>query len=343
VWQRLQRGFSLPELMIALVLGLMLLAAFLVVLQRCRDQFAINDSLARLQDASRQALSVLQPDIEHAGFYGFSNRAKTLFVRAGAVLAAGEQLQQPSAEEAVRPVAGLPAGSHDCGDNFAVDVNVPVQGSNNLYALGVNARDCAPTASAGGARAGSDTLTLRHASLAVGPAHAGRIQLYAPRLELAGPLQLFGDGRAPGTVDDDHEVRELEVRTYYIANDSVGRASWPALRVKALTESGGRAQFRDEEILTGVEDLQIEFGLGSLVDGARRVRYVTPDAVRLPAEAVVAVRLWLRVRADTTERGYVDARTLNYSDVSFTPSAFEATQRRLLIERTVALRNRVLP
>ena len=56
-------------------------------------------------------------------------------------------------------------------------------------------------------------------------------------------------------------MRDLEVRTYYIANEFRGqRPDWPALRVKSLTESGGAAQFRDEEILPGVEDLQVEFG-----------------------------------------------------------------------------------
>ena len=72
---RRARGFNLPELMIALALGLVLLAAFLAVLQRCRAGFAASESLARLQDGARHALSVLVPDIEHAGFYGFTSHA----------------------------------------------------------------------------------------------------------------------------------------------------------------------------------------------------------------------------------------------------------------------------
>ncbi len=70
------RGFNLPELMIALTLGLFLVAAFLIVLQRSRAGFAANESLARLQDVARHALSVLVPDIEHAGFFGFSSAAR---------------------------------------------------------------------------------------------------------------------------------------------------------------------------------------------------------------------------------------------------------------------------
>ena len=51
------------------------------------------------------------------------------------------------------------------------------------------------------------------------------------------------------------------------------------------------------------------------------------------------MRLWLRIRSDATEPGFQDDRTLSYANVRFTPSPAEARQRRMLIERTVALRN----
>ncbi len=126
---------------------------------------------------------------------------------------------------------------------------------------------------------------------------AGRLQVYSQSLAAAGPLLLFGDGRAPGPVDPDHVVRDLEVRTYYVANSSVDRPGWPALRVKALTESRGAAQFRDEELLPGVEDLQVEIGVAMFAaDGAWRVHFVAPDSPRVREGMVVAVRLWLRIR-----------------------------------------------
>jgi len=96
-------------------------------------------------------------------------------------------------------------------------------------------------------------------------------------------------------------------------------------------------QFRDEEILPGVEDLQVEFGV--LAAGDSRTQFVPPDFASLRGLRVVAVRLWLRIRADGTERGYADPRALSYADVSFAPNAAEASQRRVLVERTVALRN----
>lgn len=303
--------------MISLALGLFLVAAFLVVLQRCRAGFAANESLARLQDAARHALSVLVPDIEHAGFYGFTR------------------------SPAMRIVGRLPTGVHACGTDFPVMLAVPAQGSDNVYQLGADARDCSPTATAGGARAGSDTLTLRLASSDLAAPRAGRLQVYSRSLASAGPLLLFADGQAPGPVDADHAIRDLEVRSYYIANNSVERPGWPALRVKALTESGGSAQFRDEEILTGVEDLQVQIGVEDFApDGESSVRYVAPGSPQSREGTIVAVRLWLRIRADVTEPGFDNGSTLDYANVRYTPSPADAKHRRMLIERTVALRNR---
>jgi type IV pilus assembly protein PilW len=333
-----QRGFNLVELLIAQVLGLALLVAFLIVLQRSQRDFASSESLARLQDSARHALGVLAADIEHAGFFGYSTAAQFRLVSRGATLAEQPALLQPQDGSPTAAVAGLPGGAHDCGVNFAVDLERVIQGSDNHYRVGHEARDCDPTATAGGARDGADTLTVRHASLAVSAPRAGRLQLYASAFSSARPLLLFSDGRAPGPVDEAHEVRDLEIHTYYIANHSVDRAGWPALRVKSLTESRGAVQFRDEEVMPGVEDLQVEFGVASLEDGQPVVRYVTADAPRA-AERILAVRLWLRLRADVTEPAYRDDRTLEYANISFTPSGRDARQRRLLIERTVALRN----
>jgi type IV pilus assembly protein PilW len=331
------RGFNLPELMVSLTIGLLLLAAFMVILDRCRREFATNESLASLQDAARSAISVLVPDLEHAGFYGVTATPSAQLARGGTITATATDLRQPSPADAVGEVAGLPPGAHDCGINFAVDLATPVEGANNSFRAGVAARDCAPAATAGGARPGTDTLTLRRASFATVEPRVGRLQLHAHRLGAHAAVTLFADGRAPTPTDPLAEIRDVDIRTYYVANDSVGRRGWPALRVKSLTESRGAAQFRDEEVLPGVEDLQVEFGVAT-EDGSHATRFVPPDAAGRD-QRVRSVRLWLRLRADTTERGFVDTRALNYSDVSFVPSAAEAAQRRLLIERTVALRN----
>jgi hypothetical protein len=60
-------------------------------------------------------------------------------------------------------------------------------------------------------------------------------------------------------------------------------------------------------------------------------------SVGRPVERGGAGRVLLR--SDVTEPGFVDTRPLAYANTAFTPDAFEARQRRLLVDRTVALRN----
>src|SRR4051812_36433056 len=213
--------------MIALTLSLVLVVAFLGALRNCRTLFGTLESVARLQDARRHALAVLVPDVEHAGFYGFAARGDASFVRSGATLASGAALREPAPGAPAVGVAGLPSGAHDCGVNFAVHLERTVDAADGGFRAGIDARECAPTAAADGARPGSDTLVVRHAAFATAGAHAGRIQVYSQRLRSQSPLTLFADGRAPGAVDPDREVRDLEVRLYYVANSSVERRGWP--------------------------------------------------------------------------------------------------------------------
>lgn len=297
--------------MIALAIGIILIAAFLSALRQSKALFATNESVAWLQDGARHALSILVPDIEHAGYYGFAGTGTR--------------------------IASLPGGIGDCGADFALAIERAVQATNDRW-LDAGAA-CAPTAAAGGARPGTDTLTLRHASSETTAPHAGRLQVYSRRLESRSPLVLFASGSAPGAIDEHHEVRDLDVRTYYVANDSVGRPGWPALRVKALTESRGAAQFRDEEVMPGVEDLQVELGLPVSDATGASVHYVAPDADAARSSRVVAVRLWLRLRAENTEAGFHDSRAFDYAGKLFLPTAIESRQRRLVVERTIALRN----
>jgi len=336
---RRSAGFSLLELMIALALGLILMLAFITALDRCRSAMTSNESMAELASSARQAIDVLVLDLEHAGFTGLPGSQRLRFMRGGSVFAEGDALRQPDGATPRAPVAGLPAGAHDCGVNFALDLSVAVQGIN----AGAAPLPCAPTAAAGGVRSGTDSLTIRRASLERMRPRAGRVQVYLRRLEAHGFAMLFADGAAPGPLDDDAEVRDVEVHTYYIASNSVGRPGWPALRVKSLTESGGAAQFRDEEVLPGVEDLQVEFGVRASASPTAPPRFVLPDSPELRGQRVIAVRAWLRIRADSTERDHHDPRTLRYSDATFDPDDREARQRRLLLERTVVLRNSRLP
>ena len=360
------RGLSLVELMVALTIGSLLIVGAITVYSNSRTTFAVNEQVARLQDQGRYVMSVLEPDIELAGYYGFTNSPDTLRYVDGAapgvVLATAPQLRQrPIADPAVDPVPapGLAASAQACGVNFAVDVLSPVQGSNGAFELGPDATaDCGPFGA--GALDGADTLAVRRASAApAAAAEAGRLQIFASRLRSRTAQLMFDDGVAPAAVDADNVIHDLLVRAFYVSQDSVDRPGTPALRVKSLTRVGGNPAFLDTEVMPGVEDFQVQFGIdtgdydndgnidanadlnndGIPESDGRATRYVNADFPDLDRVQVVSVRVWVRLRAEQPDFGYVDDRVYRYADVEYTPVGAERQFRRLLLTRTIALRN----
>ena len=338
-------GFTLVELMIALVVGAVAVIAALEIYARGRDIYRVNERVARLQEQGRVAFATIEPDLELAGYYGFTQLADAIrFVRGAnpdVPIATADQLRQfPFRAGAPMPVPvpGLPAGAHACGVNFAVDVATPVQGSNDEFVLGRS-----PTAAC--------NPYLRRVETQPGAAEANRLQIYASRHTSRSSQLMFADGNAPGVIDEHHRVHNLVVRVYYVARDSVGQRNVPALRVKSLTRSGTGVVFDEDEVMPGVEDLQVQFGIAASgnaeapaaspfgVTSGRVARYVDPGSPDLRWAQVVSVRVWLRVRADLPEPSFVDARTYRYANAVYTPSGAERNYRRVLLTRTTTLRN----
>jgi len=51
------------------------------------------------------------------------------------------------------------------------------------------------------------------------------------------------------------------------------------------------------------------------------------------------VRVWLLIRADDREPGFVDSRNYTYAGINYTPTGADAGYRRIVISRTIFLRN----
>ena len=65
-----QNGFTLVELMIAMMLGILLTGALLTMLTQARQSFKQDETYASMQDESRFAMQELTRDIAMAGFVG---------------------------------------------------------------------------------------------------------------------------------------------------------------------------------------------------------------------------------------------------------------------------------
>ena len=128
------------------------------------------------------------------------------------------------------------------------------------------------------------------------------------------------------------QIREVVTHLYYISpNSSVG-VGVPALNRIELRE--GPALI-NQELIPGVEDLQVQLGVDSDDDGSVN-SYLTPNDPAVAGASIVATRAWLLVRGERIDLGFTDTATYDYADLSVEP----ADQfRRMLMTKTLRLRN----
>ncbi len=317
---------SLIELLVAMAIGSFLIIGAVTLQSNTRRSFTVNEQAARLQETARYVMSVIEPEIQLAGLYGYTNNPGAVKMNVS-----GVEYYAPDMRTSKDTLPDLPDSMSDCGDNFVVDLSATVTAGDGDWPL-----DC--DAQGGGHHGTSDTLTLRRAALNDAGATGETVQLYTNRL-FPMDQRLFISATAPGSTETGmREIRDLIVQTYYVANDAEGHPGVPALRLKQLIPSAGGPVWDDREIIRGVEDIQFEFGVdpGDDKDGDGEpddasadgmADLVNGNALRYGAARRSADALgpggrgarWIRVRAQEPETGFVDDRTYAYGSTSFKP------------------------
>lgn len=315
-----QRGIGLVEALGALAIGLLLIAAAVTLHARTSSTLRVLDAHARMHETARHALAILESDVRMAGYWGLAHGPQNV---------------------TVHPSFTFPAR---CGGAaWVTSVTQPIGGANNRYLPVAN---CG--ASGGGVQPGADVLLVRRASarsIALGSASVpsaarDEVLLISTREQ----AQIFvaqatGNAIPPGYavtgsagLPPPSELRGVHVHAYYISVDSSLGPGVPALRRKLLV---GGPDVSDEELATGVEDLQ--FRIGADVDGDGALdSYFEPEALPTGAQPL-CVRLWLRVRGLDRTGAAAAAPAASYADRDWpaTRDGFE----RLLVSKTVRLRN----
>ncbi len=271
-------GLTLVEALIAMLLVLVVIAGSLAFVARGQNAQRVGESLARIEESLDAALVVLVDEIRMAGYLGLAPPAGVV-ERASA---AG------SAEHAGLEVSGT------CGTSIAHDLSMPVVAVDGAYAAAPGLPLGCRASPRGRHVLHSDTLILRHAARAAALPVLGRLQLET-NLRTA---VLAANGI--GTLGPDARWHDVEVGIYYISADSTGRNAWPSLRRKRLV-GGTRPAFQDEELVSGIADLQIEIGLDDPTDPDAAVdRWITPGEPWLDGTPR-ALRLEIEARSDITE------------------------------------------
>jgi type IV pilus assembly protein PilW len=314
------RGVTLVELMVALSIGSFLIIGAVQVYNQSRQAYVINESIARVQETAQFALDTIEADLRMASNWGRSSR--------------GDSIEGRSMPGDDNPLA-LPAPA-DCGVAWALDLTRPIIGTNNAYNLG----GCAPPV-ATAAQPGSDTVTIRRATVDPQPLEIGRLQLQTTRIQ----GELFADGAVPASFDPTTSAtHNLLVNSYYVATTSSLIGDVPTLRRKSLAVVAGAPTVVDDEVAPGVENLQMQLGVD--VDRDNTIdRYVNPGASILdpahvdfiPGARVMTARIWLVVRSIDREPGIVDNRDYEPGDVDL--GIPDDDFRRLQVSKTILLRN----
>jgi len=317
---------TLIELMVALAIGMFLMIGAMTVFMQGRSTFRLTEAVSRLQENGRFALDALEQDVRMAQYWGLTNRSETIRGRAGEV-----------------PVAMPATTLDDCGANWLIDLDFPIAATNNGYTWACPGNNVDVTV---GANPGSDSFVVRRVaenSLTAAQVAAATANTLFVQSSRSGSVdgRIFFAGPPPAgysTVTD--ELHALAVSGYYVSTRSStsfpGGAAVPSLH--AWTLAGNVLQ--DREVIPGVEDMQIQLGIDTDVPGAPNRgaidRYVNPGDPLLNTSIVLAMRVWLRIRAERIENGHRDTTTYNYADENVT---YNDNFRRIVVSKTIYLRN----
>ncbi len=282
-------GFSLIELMIAMTLGLLLMAGIGSIVANSSTSHRELDKTSRQLENGRYAVQALRDDVRHAGFFGEFH-----------------YLIVPTATPS--PCATAVA-------DILTGMDLPVQG----YAGAASA----PLTCLSNYVANTDVLAIRRASTAVTPvaslvATDIYLQTRSDRLVLdtGADATLFDLTQRDGVTAAD--IRKYIVHIYYIRSCSDCSGGGDGIPTLARVELNNGNLNTIAPLAEGIENLQLRYGLDDSGNG-------TPDRyVALPADLtewsnVVTVDASILARNVETTQGYTDTKSYILGDVTDTP------------------------
>ena len=299
------RGFSLVELMVAAAIGLFLLAGTLQVFSSMKQANALVEHSSRIQETARFAVGLMTADLRRAGYWGGNADKDTM---------AGTEGMQPASNT-------CPGGSNAWGRMV----------EQRIFGLDDSNAGYACIADSDYLR--GDVMTVRFATPLTAVAF-NPDELYLRASLFEGRLFVGSNNADPANavVDNPQSVHQLVAHAYFIGNTerSCNGKKIPALYWQTLVNGAPQK----EELLTGVEHMQFQYGVDQNLDGVAE-QYFNADGVT-NWESVVMVRLWLLVRGECPDNSFTDDKTYIMGDQQYTPGD---NFHRQLYSQTIALRN----
>jgi len=379
--RRAARGFTLVELMISIALSLGLIAVMLTVYQSTRAATKRQEQLSEIQQGVRTAFEYLATDARMIGHRGcFTRRAAGLsfpgltagtldtnyqlgvegfdFALTGDALAMGSanptddtSASNWTANGAAAPaIANLPLDTVSgaglgltpgsdvlvirsvVGQPVRLTLDPATSGSNTTLTLENTGARCSNGADGlSGFCAGSHGLI----------ANCTAAQFFTVPAAPAGNTMVTGNALV-ATYTTAAEVFPVHTVAYYVKRGASGTGPSLYRRVFDGTTAGGL----EEELIDGVETMQVQYGIDSNADNIRDGNYVTASAVT-NWDTVMTVRVSLLMRTtDQLEGGNALATGATVGGVAVTYPVDADDKRtdrfdRQVFTTTIALRNRI--
>jgi type IV pilus assembly protein PilW len=331
-FRRSETGFSIIEIMIAMLIGIFLLGGLMQMFVSSKQTYKLQDAMSRLQENGRFAMDFLTRDIRGTGSWGcFSNTVSvTSLLNPGGVFdgfATGIQGENNhvSTGTADKVLAGTDVISLRSTATL-VDAN-----GNDVVVKDI------PSTTSADLKVSKDSTIADGDILFISDCSDGNV-FQATNVNTAGNFDNLVHNTG-GTVKPGNASKEF---TKIYGNDArlytakfiryeirIGEGGQPAL---FKTENEGNAQ----EFIEGVEDMQIEYGEDIDADGTPN-RYQTADKVGNWGQ-VVSVKITLLVRS--VEDNLANAPVAyTYNGTTVTP-----TDKRIrrIFSSVIAVRNRLI-
>lgn len=303
-------GFSITELMVAIAIGLLILAALTGVLVSNIYNAKTNDRSSELQTNGRYALGFLKREIRQAGYRGYT-------------------WAEPNVPTTTITMLTT-AGNKECRDNsaaansFVTNIRQGIWGANDSNPFSAN---CLPASK----RTGDDILVIRRANSTIPTALIANT-LYFRSSYAAG--EVFQGTTAPSITGTPLANFTLQEDVYYIGVDD-NDVTIPALRRVTLKANA----MIDEMVVSGIEHMQLQYGRATTDLNTQYYDSITgyaTDATKTDWDDVNSVRIWLLSRNATTEKDYTNPNSYVMGNQTYTPND---SFRRQLYTAVLQLRN----
>ena len=358
-----QLGFTIIELMIALLLGLLLTTGIIKVYITTKDTYNLSENLSRLQESARFAMGYLTQDIRMAGFMPCrmtANMANTLnstesfldFFDRSIVGYEGGVSAFPSGFASVGTSPGDRVAGTDAvvilrGDDeiYKITQHNPVSAQfkiNDLHTLddGDIALVCDGTDSAAFqiTNVNSSNVTVVHNTGTGTPGNCSN--LLGGNGDCTDPTGLKAHTYGPGA-----QLVKFRAVGYYIGVSASGAGRSLYRRRLDIDSSNTSATFASEELLDGIENMQVLYGENTDSD-VEPEQFLTANNVTT-WNNVIAVKVGLLAHTPDQINKINDTNSYNVAGTQIadasTTITHEGDQRlRNVFNTTVKIRNRGL-